>query len=209
MSMAEASLQAERIRTGNRRAAGTAAHAAVACRTGRTRGCGSNAIVARWCRCTSSSALLAFTTLGPFVWRVDPASQDVDQVSQTPWADRTATVVAPYHTMGGRGDVNADAAASTAEALTLQLAEPANTQAVRLVWTADPQASGIPRSIATSCCPAPEHDLGLPLGEIVGSDQTRFEDRLDLDPMRYYYSVVAARRQRRGNGARIRRWPWT
>ena len=29
-------------------------------------------------------ALLAFTLLGPLVWRVDPASQDVDQVSQAP-----------------------------------------------------------------------------------------------------------------------------
>ena len=32
--------------------------------------------------------------------------------------------------------------------------------------------------------------MGLPLGEVVDSNQTRFEDRLDLDPMRYYYSVV-------------------
>jgi len=134
-------------------------------------------------------ALLAFTTLGPFAWPVDPASQDVDQVSQTPWADRTATVVAPFQTWEA-ARVKVDAAAVAAKALTLQLAEPANTQAVRLVWTADPQASGylIYRNIML---PGPEHDLGLPLGEVVGSDQTRFEDRLDLDPMRYYYTVVS------------------
>ncbi len=77
----------------------------------------------------------------------------------------------------------------TSKPLSLQLAEPANTQAVRLVWTADPQANGylIYRNIML---PGPEHDLGLPLGEIVDPKQTRFEDRLDLDPMRYYYSVV-------------------
>ena len=40
-------------------------------------------------------ALLLFTTLGPFLWPIDPASQDVDQVSQTPWAARTAVIVAP------------------------------------------------------------------------------------------------------------------
>jgi oligopeptide transport system permease protein len=135
------------------------------------------------------AALLAFTTLGPFVWPVDPASQDVDQVSQTPWADRTATVVAPFQTWEAAA-VNVDAAADTVKPLTLQLAEPANTQAVRLAWTADPQASAylIYRNIML---PGPEHDLGLPLGEVVGSDQTRFEDRLDLDPMRYYYTVVS------------------
>ena len=132
-------------------------------------------------------ALLAFTTLGPLLWRVDPASQDVDQVSQTPWAGRTATVVPPYSPW----DTQADARTSddSAKPLSLAIAAPANTQAVRLVWTADPQASGylIYRNIML---PGPEHDLGLPLGEVVGSDQTRFEDRLDLDPMRYYYSVV-------------------
>jgi len=133
-------------------------------------------------------ALLAFTTLGPLLWRVDPASQDVDQVSQTPWAGRTATVVPPYSPWE---DTQADARTSddSAKPLSLAIAAPANTQAVRLVWTADPQASGylIYRNIML---PGPEHDLGLPLGEVVGSDQTRFEDRLDLDPMRYYYSVV-------------------
>src|SRR4030095_3516161 len=126
-------------------------------------------------------ALLAFTTLGPLVWRVDPASQDVDQVSQVPWAGRTATVVAPYQTWEA-APVKVDATTQAAsKPLKPQLVGPANTQAVRLVWTADPQASGylIYRNIML---PGPEHDLGLPLGEVVGSDQTRFEDRLDLDP---------------------------
>ena len=67
------------------------------CRTGRTRGCGSSAIGARWLSLYIIVALLAVhrgwvRSCGA----VDPASQDVDQVSQTPWADRTATIVAPY-----------------------------------------------------------------------------------------------------------------
>ena len=37
-------------------------------------------------------ALMAFTVLGPFVWTVDPAAQDLDQISVPPAADRTATV---------------------------------------------------------------------------------------------------------------------
>ncbi|NJN52703.1 MAG: hypothetical protein HC809_14055, partial [Gammaproteobacteria bacterium] len=40
--------------------------------------------------------LLVFTVLGPLVWRVDPAAQDLDQVSQAPFANRAARVVAPY-----------------------------------------------------------------------------------------------------------------
>ena len=40
--------------------------------------------------------LLAFTLFGPFVWTTDPSTQDLDQVSQPPWADRSATIVAPY-----------------------------------------------------------------------------------------------------------------
>lgn len=130
-------------------------------------------------------ALLVFTLIGPLVWRVDPASQDVDQVSQAPWADRTAVVVPPYRSW----DAQTTTPPADSKPLTLELAEPANTQAVRVTWTADPQASGylIYRNIML---PGPEHDLGLPLGELIGSDQTRFEDRLDLEPMRYYYSVV-------------------
>ena len=41
-------------------------------------------------------ALLAFTVLGPFVWTVDPAAQDLDQISVPPGADRTATVAEDY-----------------------------------------------------------------------------------------------------------------
>ena len=40
--------------------------------------------------------LLAFTLLGPFLWQIDPAVQDVDQISQSPFADRTVTLVADY-----------------------------------------------------------------------------------------------------------------
>ena len=46
-------------------------------------------------------ALLLFTVLGPLLWRVDPASQDVDQISQPPWASRMATVVEPYRSWDG------------------------------------------------------------------------------------------------------------
>ena len=42
------------------------------------------------------SALLFFTIAGPFIWTVDPAFQDLDQVSQPPNIDRKAILIEPY-----------------------------------------------------------------------------------------------------------------
>ena len=79
-------------------------------------------------------ALLLFTLVGPLLWQVSPSSQDLDQVSQPPWADRTAVIVAPYSLWHGE---TSDASGSG-----LRTASPANTQAVRLLWDPLPQASG-------------------------------------------------------------------
>ncbi len=72
--------------------------------------------------------------------------------------------------------------------MVLQLAEPANTQSVRLTWSVDSRASGylVYRNIF-----GPDRALGLPLGQQYGAAQVSFEDRLNLVPGRYYYSVVA------------------
>ena len=45
--------------------------------------------------------LLAFTVLGPLVWTIDPAAQDLDQISTPPGADRSATLVEPYRPWDG------------------------------------------------------------------------------------------------------------
>jgi len=70
--------------------------------------------------------LLLFTLVGPWLWRVNPAAQDLDQVSQPPGVDRSALIVAPYTPWLG-GDVPGTG---------LRLAEPATTQSVRLAWEA-------------------------------------------------------------------------
>jgi oligopeptide transport system permease protein len=127
-------------------------------------------------------ALLLFTVIGPLVWRVDPASQDVDQISQSPWASRSATLVAPYRPWDGDLVQGAPDAA-------LQLAEPATTQFVRLAWSAAADASGY-RIYRNIFPPDAGRALGLPLGEVYGAGRTHFEDRLDLEPQRYYYAVV-------------------
>ena len=40
--------------------------------------------------------LLLFSIAGPWVWRVDPGLQDLDQISQPPGTDRRAIIVEEY-----------------------------------------------------------------------------------------------------------------
>ena len=125
--------------------------------------------------------LLAFVSIGPALWQVDPSAQDLDQIGIGPGADRTVTLAAPFEPWNPEQQILTRAN----NALGLTLAMPANTQAVRLVWTTtsapryrlyrnlfDPQTTG---------------SLGLPL---VDRDQPWFEDRLDLQPGTYYYTLV-------------------
>lgn len=127
------------------------------------------------------SGLLVFTVAGPWLWPVDPSYQDVDQISQSPLSDRRATVVAPFFPWDG----------STLKppATGLRLAEAATTQSVRLLW--EPINGVVSYRILRDLFePVGDTPLGLPLAEVRGAARSRFEDLLDLDPGRYYYSVV-------------------
>ncbi|MYD98125.1 MAG: ABC transporter permease [Gammaproteobacteria bacterium] len=136
-------------------------------------------------------ALMAFTVLGPFVWTVDPAAQDLDQISVPPGADRVATVVDDYRPWDGatatpiEGDGGELAAPGAVE-----IADQATTNAVRLYW--DPVAgAGGYRVYRNKYDPEPDGALGLPIGEILSPANVSFEDRLDLKAETYFYSVVA------------------
>ena len=132
-----------------------------------------------------------FTIAGPWLWRVDPATQDVDQISQAPALPPSARIVSPY---AAWPEVKAapvpteDAAAGPVTEL--RLAEPATTQAVRLVWSPAPGANGysVYRSIFD---PGRDRALGLPIADILNPEQVSLEDRLDLKAQQYWYSVVA------------------
>jgi oligopeptide transport system permease protein len=127
-------------------------------------------------------ALFAFGLLGPLVWRVDPSAQDVDQISQPPWADRTATVVPPYRPW--------DTAGPQPETPELRLAAPATTQAVRLRWGPLPGAAvyRVYRNLFPAEAGAA---FGLPLADVPAEGVRAFEDRLDLRPQTWHYTVVA------------------
>lgn len=127
--------------------------------------------------------LLIFTFIGPLVWRVNPALQDIDQISIAPGADRRAVIVEPFTAWDGITGV-----ASSTES-DLWLAEAPTTQSVRLKWRIMPGADGyrIYRNIYE---PEDELSLGLPLITINNPQQNYYEDRLDLSPQTYYYSVA-------------------
>ncbi len=124
-------------------------------------------------------ALILFTLAGPFIWKIDPAAQDLDQVSITPGADRRAFIVEPY---------SAWPASEKIAGTGLRLAAQATTQSVRLVWDSVPSA--LAYEVFRDLYPPTDTALGIPLGEVLPQDGLRFEDRLALEPISYFYSVV-------------------
>ena len=134
--------------------------------------------------------LALFTLVGPLVWTVDPSLQDLDQISQPPGADRHAVVVAPHRPWDGSATGSASLAGPQSSSGGLRLAEAPTTQSVRLAWTPLPDAAGY--RLYRNLFPATEGQaLGLPLFEIASLDVRHFEDRLDLKPRTYHYSVAA------------------
>ncbi|MCB1648543.1 MAG: ABC transporter permease [Pseudomonadales bacterium] len=129
--------------------------------------------------------LLAFALLGPALWRVDPARQDIDQISQAPGADRSAIIVAPYQPWNGLA--MADAPMQTG---VLGLGDAPSSQAVRVLWDALPGASGY-RLYRNNYPIDEEGAFGLPIVDVMASGGGHYEDRLNLRPGTYYYTLVA------------------
>jgi len=127
-------------------------------------------------------ALLAFSLLGPLVWPVDPAEQDVDQISQPPGADRDAMLVAPYAPWSLPGAQPDDPS--------LVLDGAATTHAVRLRWGPLPHARAyrVYRNLYAGEAGTP---FGLPLADIAADTPRAYEDRLDLRAQTWHYTVVA------------------
>jgi oligopeptide transport system permease protein len=134
-------------------------------------------------------ALGLFTVAGPWLWRVDPAAQDLDLISRSPGLPATARVVEPFVRWPG---VTLDALPTSgpAEPTGLRLAEPATTQAVRLVWNAALGAAGY-HIYRNDSDPGAEKALGLPLAEILDPLRVSIEDQFDLEARRYWYTVIA------------------
>jgi oligopeptide transport system permease protein len=135
-------------------------------------------------------ALLLFTIAGPWVWTIDPATQDLDQVSKPPGSDRRAFIAEPYQPWEGVRTAVPEAVGGSLVPANLKGIGAATTQAVRLTWDPVGGASGY-RIYRNIYKPASGAALGLPLGDLLKADEVSFEDRLDLEPMTYYYAVVS------------------
>ena len=124
--------------------------------------------------------LLVFTIMGPWIWQVDPAVQDADQISQPPGADRRVTLVPDYTPWYGDSGGSGEG---------LRFVASPTTQFIRLQWDTLPGAAGyrVYRNIFPI---GPEKAFGLPLKETPLTVRW-FEDRLDLRPVTYYYTIVA------------------
>ncbi|MEX0617379.1 MAG: ABC transporter permease [Pseudohongiellaceae bacterium] len=148
------------------------------------------------------AAILFFTLAGPWLWPVNPAAQDLDQISQPPGAERTAIVVPPYQPWDGTALVqeagSRDTEGQEAERpeTGFRLAAPATTQGVRLSWEPLPGATG--HRVYRNLFPVGEElAFGVPVAEYFTNDALFFEDRLDVQPGTYYYSLVGL--DERGN----------
>ncbi len=137
--------------------------------------------------------LAVFTLIGPLLWQVDPALQDLNQVSQSPSLPKTAVLTEPMSLWPG---VKVELESGTPDEYPEFLPAPVNfrvvdaptTQRVRLVWEPVPGAGGY-NIYRNNRLPRDFNDLGLPLGSNF-ANQVSYEDRLSLEDRDYYYSVV-------------------
>ena len=135
--------------------------------------------------------LLLFTVFGPMLWRVDPAVQDLDQISAPPGADRRAVVVDDYRPWDGvTVTPPAGGGGALAAPASVVVVGPPVTHSVRLRWEPVPGAAGY-RVFRNIYDPEPDGALGLPIGDVLNPAVVSFEDRLDLKPLTYFYSVRA------------------
>lgn len=124
-------------------------------------------------------ALLAAAIAGPWLWRVDPAAQQLGQASLAPSLTRRALLVADTEPPAACGDGGG-----------LRVCGNAHTVAVRLAWDAVADAHAY-RVYRHELAPRDAHDLGVPLAELGAGAAPAFEDRVGLEARRYVYSVAA------------------
>ncbi|MCC5885224.1 MAG: ABC transporter permease [Gammaproteobacteria bacterium] len=146
--------------------------------------------------------LLAFTLIGPLLWRVDPYAQNLDRISQPPsLAAQTLLVERGVQWEGVTLD---DWPAGPSQAW---LADPErgelpapegfevvgdpHTLSVRLTWQPVPHAAGY-QVYRNTYRPTAINELGLPLGETWAGNDVGYEDQLALTPSTYWYSITAS-----------------
>ena len=136
-------------------------------------------------------------------WRAPTAlPRPRDAAAVTAGADATAGDAAGATTVGVAGATTVGVAGAravdVAGARTAPLPAPAGvaidgaatTQAVRLTWHSVAGATGY-RVYRTLYEPHNENQLGLPIGEVTDAGLLGYEDRMALEPLRYFYAVTS------------------
>jgi hypothetical protein len=136
-------------------------------------------------------ALLLFTLAGPLLWQVNPAQQDLDQISQAPNLGLEALVVEDYPRVQILDAGNIPRQSAPAEKLAvpgkLRILGAAHSEGVHLAWDAVPGATAY-QLYRHELKPSGPDDLGLPLITVPASNLS-YRDRLGLQAIQYYYSV--------------------
>lgn len=138
-------------------------------------------------------ALVLFVTVGPLLWKVDPAAQDAHLASTPPTLGAYATVMGELDEFEEK--VLEDFPESPEEAIAVgapqnfrTIIEP-STQAVRLEW--DPVEGATGYSLYRNEVEPGRDNLGIPLGDVMGGNVVTYEDTATLQAQNYFYSIVA------------------
>lgn len=142
-------------------------------------------------RTLASLCVVVFMVLvaafGPMVWHFDYDSQDLNQTSKPPWATRTMTVIESYTPWVDRPAI--ERWSETGAPADIQTVGFPSIEFVRLMWS---PVRGATRYTVYRTIVDPEGGpLGLPLGNAIGEGENSYEDRIDLEQRRYWYSVEA------------------
>ena len=122
------------------------------------------------------ATLCVAVVTGPWWWRVDPAQQFLTQIASPPIGARQALLV----------DVAVDWQPGATDVTAFNVLM-SNTEVVRLQW---PVVEGAARYRLYRNHRPREDMLGLPLAQLAAT-QTWYQDRLNLKPKRFRYTVIA------------------
>ena len=132
--------------------------------------------------------MVLIAAFGPMLWHFDFKSQDLDQTSKPPWADRTVTVIDPYSPWLDRPV--SESWSSSGGPSDLGVVGLPTTEFVRLVW--QPVQGATRYEVFRTIVDPEDGPPGLPLGTVLGEQANSYEDRIDLKPKTYWYTVRAA-----------------
>ena len=134
--------------------------------------------------------MILFATIGSYIWPVSYIDQDLDQTSTPPWADRTVQIIEDYTPWTDVPPM--DEFGASDYATDIRLIGEANSEYARLVWQSARDAAGyrVYRNIVDPR-DGEGGPPGLPLVTLLKGSTHSYEDRIDLRPRTYYYSIVA------------------